>query len=45
MNFPHRKAKPIFVTQGELDDVKADDSGHALDLKLPALTGVVLSFE
>ena len=45
MNFPHRKAQPIFVTRGELSDVQAEDSGNALDLKLPALTGVVLSFE
>ncbi|MBA3961669.1 MAG: alpha-glucosidase C-terminal domain-containing protein [Chthoniobacterales bacterium] len=45
MNFPHRKAKPIFVTKGDLSGVQADDSGNALDLKLPPLTGVVLSFE
>ncbi len=45
MNFPHRKAEPIFVTKGDLADVQADDSGNALDLKLPPLTGAVLSFE
>ena len=45
MNFPHKKAQPIFVTKGELADVQAEDSGNALDLKLPPLTGAVLSFE
>ncbi len=45
LNFPHRKALPIFTTKGELADVKAEDSGNALDLTLPPLTGVVLSFE
>ena len=45
MNFPHRKATPIFVTKGEVADVQAEDSGNALDLKLPRLTGAVLSFE
>lgn len=45
MNFPHRKAKPIFVTGGDLADVQAEDSGNALDLTLPPLTGSVLSFQ
>jgi cyclomaltodextrinase len=45
MNFPHRNPKPIFVTKGDLDSVEAEDSGNALDVKLPPLTGAVLSFE
>jgi cyclomaltodextrinase len=45
MNFPHRKAQPIFVTQGDVSEVTADDSGNALDLTLPPLTGAVLTFE
>ena len=45
MNFPHRKATPIFVSKGEVADVQADDSGNALDLKLPPLTGAVFTFE
>lgn len=45
LNFPHRKARAIFTTKGEVSEVKAEDSGNALDLTLPPLTGVVLSFE
>lgn len=45
MNFPHRKTTPIFVTKGEVAEVQATDSGNALDLKLPPLTGAVLTFE
>ncbi len=45
MNFPHKNATPVFVTKGELTDLQAEDSGNALDLKLPPLTGAVLSFE
>ncbi|MDQ3197765.1 MAG: glycoside hydrolase family 13 protein [Verrucomicrobiota bacterium] len=45
LKFPHHKVQPIFVTKGELSDLKAEDSGKALDLQLPPLTGAVLSFE
>jgi len=44
-NFPHRDATPIFVTKGELDNLPVNDSENALELKLPPLTGAVLSFE
>ena len=45
MNFPHQKAKAVFVSKGELSALAMEDSGNALDLKLPPLTGAVLSFE
>ncbi len=45
MNFPHRRATPIFVSKGEVAELQASDSGNSLDLKLPPLTGAVLTFE
>ena len=39
LNFPHRKATADLRHQRRVGDVKAEDSGNALDLKLPPLTG------
>jgi len=45
LNFPHDKTTPIFVTKGEVADVQASDAGGRLEVKLPPITGAVLTFE
>ena len=45
LNFPHRSATTVFVTKGGVADVQTSESDNALGLKLPPLTGAVLTYE
>jgi cyclomaltodextrinase len=45
LTLPHEKVETTFVSRGDLSDVELNDSDDKLNLKLPAITGAVFTFQ